>query len=195
MESIGQLAADWLSSAQVIELRDKMMRFAILQMRDQHAAEDAVQDALLAAYNKRDSFTGGSSLDTWVFSILRNRIIDLLRSSTRQTMNFQSVEDDEQLDALFAGNDHWHAQGKPKSWGKPEEVLDNEQFWQVFDICMNSMKEQLAQIFTMREFLGFETDEICDQLQISQNNCWTLLHRARSRLRYCLERRWLAVQE
>ncbi len=174
-----------------------MLRFAMLQMRDAHAAEDAVQDALLLAFKNYASFAGRSGLDTWVFSILRNRIVDLLRSQAKRSAAFDPLEQtDEQLDVMFKKNAHWHKSARPMHWGEPDQILDNEQFWQVFEICMTSMKEQIARVFTMREFLGFETDEICAQLNISQSNCWTLLHRARSRLRLCLESRWFkSLQE
>jgi RNA polymerase sigma-70 factor (ECF subfamily) len=42
----------------------------------------------------------------------------------------------------------------------------------------------------MREVLGFETDEICQTLAITTNNCWVQMHRARLALRACLEANW-----
>jgi RNA polymerase sigma-70 factor (TIGR02943 family) len=150
---------------------------------------------LLSAYRQHESFRGEAKMDTWVFSILRNRIIDLLR---KRKFEFNWTPDseadeaaDEQVEALFRANAHWQRHARPHDWGEPEVVFDNQQFWQVFDICMTAMKENIARVFTMREFLGLETAEICEQLAISENNCWTLLHRARSRLRLCLETRWL----
>jgi RNA polymerase sigma-70 factor (ECF subfamily) len=44
----------------------------------------------------------------------------------------------------------------------------------------------------MREFLGFETGEICKETGVSSSNCWVLLHRARLGLRACLETNWYA---
>jgi len=45
-------------------------------------------------------------------------------------------------------------------------------------------------VFMMREMLGLETVEICRELSLSESNCWVILHRARSRLRRCLEESW-----
>jgi RNA polymerase sigma-70 factor (ECF subfamily) len=42
----------------------------------------------------------------------------------------------------------------------------------------------------MREFLGFESGEICAKLGISTGNCHVILHRARMQLRRCLETGW-----
>jgi DNA-directed RNA polymerase specialized sigma24 family protein len=46
----------------------------------------------------------------------------------------------------------------------------------------------------MREWLGLDTDEICKELAISSTNLWVLLHRARLRLRECLQVGWIASQ-
>jgi RNA polymerase sigma-70 factor (ECF subfamily) len=42
----------------------------------------------------------------------------------------------------------------------------------------------------MREVLGFDTEEICETLSITTNNCWVQMHRARLALRACLEQNW-----
>lgn len=187
--------AGWLQSSEIQALRVRLLRFARLQLRDMDEAEDVVQDALLSAFRRQESFRGEAKIDTWVFSILRNRIIDSLRNRKSELNWTPPGEDeepaDEQIDALFRANAHWQRHARPHDWGEPEVVLDNREFWQVFDICMTAMKENIARVFTMREFLGLETAEICEQLAISENNCWTLLHRARSRLRLCLETHWL----
>jgi len=181
---------NWFAEASIDQFRKDMLRFASLQLRDQDHAEDMVQDALLIAFDKRDSFRGQAQIKTWVFSILRNRIIDWLRSRKHQ-FNLADVDhSDEQIDALFRENDHWHKHSRPVAFAAPDEAMHNDQFWIVFEICMNKMNENIAQVFSMREFLGLETAQICEQLNISDNNCWTLLHRARSRLRLCLQSSW-----
>jgi len=45
----------------------------------------------------------------------------------------------------------------------------------------------MAQVFSLREVAGMETEEICKELGITPTNCWVLLHRARLFLRECLE--------
>ncbi len=56
----------------------------------------------------------------------------------------------------------------------------------LFDACLALLPESTARVFMMREFIGFDTAEICAELGISENNCWVILHRARMRLRLCL---------
>jgi RNA polymerase sigma-70 factor (ECF subfamily) len=62
----------------------------------------------------------------------------------------------------------------------------------VFEACLDHLPAKTARVFMMREFLGFETDEICKEAGISASNCWVVLHRARLGLRTCLETNWFA---
>ena len=49
-------------------------------------------------------------------------------------------------------------------------------------------------VFMMREWLELETDEICQELEITATNAWALLYRARMRLRECLDLHWFGNQ-
>lgn len=86
------------------ERRSDLIRFATLQLRDPSLAEDVVQEALLAAVRGIGDFAGRSSVKTWVYSILKRKIIDALRTRHRETPISQlgnSAEDGEELDDLF----------------------------------------------------------------------------------------------
>lgn len=183
----------WFQETEIAALRHDMLRFARLQLRDAAEAEDAVQEALSAAYATRDRFTGRAQVKTWIFSILRHKIIDLLRDRSRHPTQSLTRDDgsDADINELFDAKGYWRKEERPTDWGDPEATLGNAQFWRIFEICMNAMAENLARVFTMREFLGLETAEICNELAISESNCWVILHRARSRLRLCLEENWI----
>lgn len=79
--------------------------------------------------------------------------------------------------------------------GDPEAALHQDQFWTVFDACLNHLPPNTARVFMMREFLEFDTDEVCAELRISISNCRVILHRARNGLRRCLEQSWFAEEE
>ena len=184
---------DIFADTDIAALRVEMLRFATLQLRDASIAEDAVQEALIAAHSAKESFAGRAQLKTWVFSILRNKIIDILRERVRRPTHSMTLEDgsDDELDELFDENGRWHKETQPTDWGQPEKAFKNGQFWQIFELCLESMKENVARVFMMREFLGLDTAEICAELEISESNCWVILHRARSSLRVCLENKWI----
>lgn len=179
---------------ELASFRHDMLRFARLQLRDDHLAEDVVQEALIGALTGMREFAGRAALKTWVFSILKNKIIDALRGRERSVnISALAVEEEEfeqAFDRLFKENGHWSPASKPGDWGDPEETLRQSQFWTVFDACLNHLAESTARIFMMREFLDFEVEEICSELGISSSNCYVILHRARHNLRGCLERTW-----
>ena len=172
-------------------LRPALLRFAHLQLRDDDAAEDAVQETMLAALEGKTAFAGRSALKTWLIAILRNKIVDHIRRAAREP-RVQLPGGDEgneaDFDVLFDRTGHWDE--APQSWGDPHRTLGNNRFHDIFDACMELLPTQTARVFMMREFLGLETDEICKELNISTSNCWVVLYRARMRLRECLQKNW-----
>lgn len=188
-----------VASEDIAAIRGDMLRFARLQLRDAAAAEDAVQEALLAALAKPGAFAGRAGLKTWVFAILKNKIVDVIRAQARSTNVSALAADEESLDqtfeTLFQANAHWAPQARPRDWGDPQAALRQQHFWNVFDVCLHHLPENTARVFMMREFLDFETPEVCQELGITVNNCNVILHRARNALRLCLERGWFAAGE
>ncbi len=180
-------------------LRPDMLRFARLQLRDAAAAEDAVQEALLAALANARQFKGRAEAKTWVFGILKHKIVDTIRLQARSTNVSALAADEESLDVafetLFKANAHWTPAARPRDWGDPQAALRQQHFWDVFDACLNHLPENTARVFMMREFLDFETPEVCQALGITVNNCNVILHRARLALRRCLERGWFTPGE
>lgn len=181
------------------DLRRGMIRFARLQLRDDQLAEDVVQEALVSAVAGAKGFAGRSALNTWVLAILRNKIADAIRKRSR-SINISALAPEEEgldqaFEALFRPNAHWTPESRPGDWGDPEEALRQQQFWAVLDACLKHLPENTARVFMMREFLEFDTSEICDELAISTSNCHVILHRARNALRRCLERNWFAEGE
>ncbi len=56
-----------------------LLRYARTLVADPHLAEDLVQDTLLVALERSDTFRGDASLATWLHRILHNRAVDTLR--------------------------------------------------------------------------------------------------------------------
>jgi RNA polymerase sigma-70 factor, ECF subfamily len=180
----------------IASLRPDLLRFARLQLRDAAAAEDAVQEALLAALRNARQYAGRSEVRAWVFGILKHKIVDLIRQQHRSVntsaLGADAEEADRTLDALFDAGGHWSLSARPQGWNEPDAALHQQDFWNVFDACLNRLPENTARVFMMREFLEFETPEVCRELGITANHCHVILHRARLALRQCLERGWFA---
>lgn len=174
------------------KLREEMLRFTRIQLRDADVAEDVVQDALAAALNSLPEFRQQAALKTWAFKILKNKVCDVIRTRVRSR---EFAFDPDQpangnCDAMFDEDGHWQEDTRPANWGDPERAFANQQFWLVMELCLTRLPESTARVFLMREMLGLETDEICKELGISSSNCWVVLHRARMSLRLCLNERW-----
>lgn len=187
-----------ISAEALLSLRADMMRFAQMQLRNSETAEDLVQESIEAALRKSSSFAGHSTLKTWVFAILRNRIIDHLRQAARTVTMSSLVQDDEDwqenLEALFNERGGWRDGPRPVAWPNPEDSMQSRQFWVVFEACLTHLPANTSRVFMMREFLGFDADEICAQLGITVSNCHVILHRARLKLRHCLGKAWSSIE-
>ncbi|MFL6707239.1 MAG: sigma-70 family RNA polymerase sigma factor [Massilia sp.] len=181
-------------TTQLQALRPQLLRFAVLQLRDQARAEDAVQDALIAVLEQPERYAGRASLRSYVTGILKFKIIDAIRACSRE----QAVEDvellanaraeDEAIDGLFLPDGH--TREMPAQWGDPERVFEQQDFFRVLEVCVDKLPAQTARIFMMREWLEFDTDEICTELAVTSANVWVVLYRARLRLRECLDLNW-----
>ena len=179
--------------AYITDLREQMLKFAILQLRDKNQAEDAVQDALIGAFKNCKSFNGKSAFKTWVFAILKNKIIDLIRGKSRYVAisDIQGdSEEQEDFSVLFDKTGHWKAEHNPSNWGDPESCFKQEQFWLIFETCLNKLPSHHAQPFMMREIIGLDTEEICKELALTTSNLHVIIYRARMGLQKCLEINW-----
>ena len=175
---------------QVEALRPYLLRYATLQLRDAAAAEDAVQEALLAALAGEANFAGRSNLRTWLTGILKHKIVDTIRRQSRERLAHAPEADGEatEFDALFDLCGHWQA--SVDAWEQPESALGQKQFLAALETCLRALPQRTAQVFMLREHLGLETAEICKELGITPTHCWVMLHRARMALRLCLETNW-----
>ena len=81
-------------SAELVELRPHMIRYARMRITNRDTAEDLVQEALEAALHQAHTFAGLSSYKTWVFAILRNRIVDHHRRSRHGVVPLSALVDD-----------------------------------------------------------------------------------------------------
>ncbi len=172
--------------------RSYLVRYAMLQLRDPHLAEDVVQETLLVAVESCDKFSGQSTVRTWLTGILKHKILDLRRKQQREGELPNSDDDQDPYENISAEtfNNQGHWVSPPQTWANPSQSFENQKFWEVFELCNQRMPLNSAQAFMMREFMDMSTEEICKELAVSTTNCWVLLHRARLALRECLELQW-----
>lgn len=178
--------------SELAALHSPLLRFAKLQLRNDSLAEDVVSETFLAMLEKPDRFEGRSSLRTYATGILKFKIIDVLRQRGRELpiepLDEQSIDD--ALDALFQKDGHW--QDAPAAWQQPEKALEQTQFLETLQVCIDRLPPKLGRVFMMREWLEQEVEVICGELGITANHCGVMLYRARMQLRECLDRNWFS---
>lgn len=187
---------------QVAALQGYLLKFARLQLRNDDWAQDAVSETVLAALAKPTAFANRSQLKTWLVGILKHKIIDALRHHQRECTLGHDADDAsseiEELSAMAFDADGFLTQA-PMMWGHipqgPDQQLEQRQFFQVLEACSENLPEVQARVFMMREWLDLSVEEICKELNLTSTNLYVLLHRARLRLRECLEIQWFSRAE
>jgi len=170
-----------------------LYKYALVHTRDEHKAEEAVQETLLAALQARDRYAGGASPRTWLIGILKHKIMDMFRHDARE-VQLDEPDDLEDADEMrtednFASDGHW--QNRLSDWGNPEELLERGQFMAILQRCLDALPPRLARLFMLREVMEENSENICQELAITPTNLWTMLYRARLGLRQCLDRNWV----
>jgi RNA polymerase sigma-70 factor (ECF subfamily) len=179
----------------VEEHGDYLFKYALLRLRDVAKAEDVVQETFLAALKGGKSFAGKSAEKTWLVGIMKNKIVDYYRKASRETpftdLEFYQDEESDRFvsEGIFKGG--WIHELGPMEWSpEPGANLDNEAFWKAFHDCAGKLPRNISAAFCLREVDDIDSKEICRMLNISENNLWVMLHRARMALRRCLETNW-----
>jgi RNA polymerase sigma-70 factor (ECF subfamily) len=167
--------------------RTQLTRYAQRFLGNQDVAQDAVQDTLLAALQAPLKFEQRSAMRTWLFGILKHKIMDAFRRQSREVPLQDDGKDESDIDMASRADPHWHK--APSRLGDPEQALNQKRFLEVLELCMERLPANTARVFRMREVMGMNTKEICAACGITQNNCLVILHRARNTLRTLLEER------
>jgi len=183
--------------AWVDEHADYLFRYALPRLRDGHATEDVLQETFLAALKSVDTFRGDSSPRTWLVGLLRRKIADYYRKRYREGQGESIDTTDPTIDAWFDEKGHWVA-GPKRCEMDPAALQQKADFWRAFESCLQALPGRLGDAFTLRVVDNRNPDEVCKVLSITPTNLWVALHRARARLRACLEANWFhsdAVEE
>ncbi len=178
---------------------DYLYKYALFRLRDGSAAEDCVQETFLAALKAYRGFEGRGSERTWLVGILKHKVTDHFRRVTREApigeIEGEEFEHHEFFTRADEWNNHWSNAYAPSDWhATPEELIERSDFWKVLNDCLSPLPERTASAFTLREVDGLTSEQICEALNITVNNLWVMLHRARLHLRNCLEINWFTKE-
>ena len=134
--------------------------------RDADLAADAVQEALLKAWDRREEFRGEAALDTWIHRIALNAAIDLTRKRKRRG-------EEELHDDAF----------ESPSTETPEAEVSEEALHRDLAVALQRLSAMERQAFLLKHIEGWRLDEIAESLQTDINNVKSVLFRGVRKLR------------
>ncbi len=185
------LLAEWVDL-----YSDELYTWAAYKLNSDENAKDIVQDTFVAAAQAFERFEGRSSVRTWLFSILNNKIRDYFRKNKGRTVYLSDLQYEDGGDERFDESGAWKPEHRPHPWQEADmHLLDDLDFRKVFDACLNRLSERFKNAVVWKFLEKKESEAICQDLKISPSNFWQILHRAKLQLRACLETNWFKKVE
>ncbi|MFB6320302.1 sigma-70 family RNA polymerase sigma factor [Saccharicrinis sp. FJH54] len=170
---------------------DELFRFAFARVGDREEAEDLVQDTFFSALKNLENFRRDCSEKTWLYNILKNRIVDFYRRKAAKSRTAENRDDQDIYSGFFKPDGFWDETRMPKPWSKDaDQDLSNEEFLKILAFCMERLPNLWSSVFSLKSIDDKTTDEICKDLGITSSNLWVIIHRAKLQLRGCIEKNW-----
>ena len=169
-----------------------LQRFARNRVKDPDVADDLVQLTFVSAWETLDRFAGDSSPRTWLFAILKHKLADHYRKAYREGIKVSGIEamGDDPTETLFAKDGHWHEDHwpaqRPDVFGDDDE---NEKLDRALRHCLDALPERWRSIMEMKYLMDTDSNAIREAMGLSETNYWQQVHRAKLKLRACIEDR------
>ena len=174
---------------------DELYRFALSRISDPEAAEELVQETFLSALANLATFRAEASERTWLFVILRRKIIDHYRRQARTPhVGLGALSDGggaPESDYFNPATGHWNGPQAPASWLRADAALEQQEQHEILRRCQERLSAQQGAVFAMRFVEELSAEEICQELGLTASNYWVIVHRAKLQLRRCLEKHGL----
>ncbi|MCF6242506.1 MAG: sigma-70 family RNA polymerase sigma factor [Bacteroidales bacterium] len=164
----------------------ELLAHTIYKISDVENAKDLVQDTFLAASKNIHTFKYKSAPKTWLFSILNNKISDYYRTKYQQDKKV-NIE----ISMFFTENGNWINEKQPHVWQNSEKnILDDLKFVEIMNYCLDNLPYKFNTLIKMKYYSDKKPKEICQELEINPTNMWQIMHRAKLKLRECIENGW-----
>jgi len=174
---------------------DELFRFARHRVASVTAAEELVQETFVSALGSVASFRQEASERTWLFLIMRRRLVDYYRQQARSPLVPLPGEGDEAGHGPHFETDahvHWRPGQEPREWAPADTELERQELAQQLLRCQDELPPQHQAVFSLRYVEEMSGEEICKDLNLSPSNYWVIIHRAKLQLRKCLEKHWFS---
>ena len=142
-------------------------------------AEDVVQDVFLTFLTSLDRFEGRSDVSTFLFGILHHKVQEWRRDASRPVGSLEST-----LESHFQEDGRWI---RPPV--APDRAAASREAGLAVRQCLDGLPALQREVFHLRQVEQLPASEVGDLVGESGNHVGVLLHRARLRLRDCLDRK------
>ncbi len=168
----------------VASYADYLYAFALKRIPDPELCKDLVQDTFMSAIKNLSQYKGKSSEQTWLTSVLKNKISDHYRKKLSEIMVRNDAAAIEQADNLFETNGHWKHNYMPQNWGIEEsDYLENKELKNILDKCIKKLPALWAMVFNMKYMDEEDSKIICKEMALTASNFWVIVHRSKLNLR------------
>jgi len=154
---------------------------ALALVRDENDARELVQDAFLRVFKGLNSFQGGSSFFTWLYRIITNLSIDLIRKPGRQTSDFDDarleMEESQDLDQPFLSR---------FDGADPMELVRRREIASRLERALEALPSYHRAVIVMREIEGLSYEEMAQAMGVSKGTIMSRLFHARQKLQRAL---------
>ncbi len=170
----------------------RLLNFAISKLHQQADAEDAIQDTFISFIRGLEKYRGQVSLETYLFTILRNKIIDRYRSSSIKSISL--------LQDVFCSSQPGNPEPQLRAAGPSESwlVSQNEQYLMqqnilaqaLLKVCQNfknSLKFRNLKILELLLYCGASTATAAELVKVDETSVRTLKYRCLNQLRKYIE--------
>ncbi len=141
----------------------RMLRLSRSYAKTTDEAQDILQESFLKVFRNIETYTEGSSLESWIWRIVNNTAIDHYRKSKRQGF-FQPLEEDSTLNE--------------EAVMEPSLRLETEDIFR----AVNELPDGARMVFHLYAVQGYSHKEIAQQLNVSESTSKSQYQRARSLL-------------
>lgn len=170
---------------------DYLYNFAYSRVQSKEVAEDLVQETFIAGLKAMKSFKGKASELTWLISILKRKVIDHYRKKSSSKESIVS-EFSKPFQNEGVNEGHWILERAPKEWASElDDPIHQEEFREILQLCLSFLPEKWKAVFVLKFIEEINSEEVCKELGCTSSNLWVMLHRARLKLRECIEIKWL----
>ena len=135
--------------------------FAYNRLGNREEAKDIIHELFLSLWEKRSTLTLTQNLRVYLYTAVRNRILDLIKHQKVAARYIESFQE-------FVEANH----------PAPDEQLELSQLHEQIELAIQSLPEKMRLVFEMSRKVNFSRKEIAQELGLSEQTVKSHIHHA-----------------